>query len=154
MKISNSIVKTVLGLFLLQIMFIGISCGQDEHRNGEEGEESGKKFTKSEVCEEVKKGIKLELKYDEASTSFIGYVKNVSTKVINKVRVEVHLSNGVELGPTKNVNLVPGEKSDVKLSAKNQAFEQWTTHAEVGNSEHGHRESGEHGKEGEHKEKG
>ena len=150
MKISKSFAKTVLSIFLLQVIFLSTSCGQKEHRHGEEGEESGKKFIKSEVCKEVKKGTKLHLEYDESASAFLGTIENVSTKVIKKVRVEVHLSNGIELGPTKKVDLVPGEKVDIKLSAKDQLFEWWTTHAETGNSEHGHGAKGEHGEEGEH----
>jgi hypothetical protein len=45
-------------------------------------------------------------------------VENVAEKILSRVRVEVHLSNGNELGPTKPINLVPGKKVDVTLSAE------------------------------------
>ena len=70
-----------------------------------------------------------------------------------QVRVEVHLSNGIELGPTKSVDLKPAQKSKINLPAKNQKFETWSTHAESGSYEGGHgKERGEHKSEkGEHK---
>lgn len=153
MKTKRSLMKTILSIFLIQLVFVNTGCAQSEDKHGEEGEESGKRFTKKEVCKEERKGTKLLLKYDAAALAFTGTVENVSTKVIKKVRVEVHLSNGVELGPTKKVDLVPGEKVDIKLSAKGQEFEWWSTHAEAGNSEHGHGAEDAHGEEGEHSEK-
>ena len=157
MKTSKTLVKTVLSTFLLQVIFLSTSCGQEERRHGEEGEESGIRYKQTEKCDEIRKGVKLHLAYNEEAVAFIGMVENKSTKVIKKVRVEVHLSNGVELGPTKKVDLVPGEKVEVKLSAKGQSFEWWSAHAESGNSEGGHGEegeNGEHGKEGGRGEKG
>lgn len=158
MKINKSFLKTTLSTVLLTIVFVISGCAQESH-NEEESEESGTQFTKTEGCNDVKKGIKLILKYDESVSAFVGTVENISTKVIKKVRVEVHLSNGVELGPTKRIKLVPGEKADIRLSAENQIFKTWSTHAECGNSEHSHgengenhekREKGEHGERGEH----
>ena len=57
--------------------------------------------------------------------------------------VAVHLSNGIELGPTTPVDLKPSEKISVNLKATEKAFETWSTHAEVGSSEEGHGEEGE-----------
>jgi hypothetical protein len=71
---------------------------------------------------------------------------------LKQVRVEVHLSNGVELGPTKRVDLKPGARIPVELSAANQEFTWWTTHPEHG-SEEGHgpgHEAGEREGRGEH----
>lgn len=145
MKSMMISLKTTISALILIMAFSTTSCAQNERSHEEDGEESGKQFLKSEVCEEVRKGTKLIIRYDEAVLAFVGTVENISTKVIKKVRVEVHLSNGVELGPTKKVNLVPGEKVEIKLSAVDQKFESWSTHAEAGNSEHGERESnGEH----------
>ena len=116
---------------------------EDEHSGGEEGEhgdsedeESGIRYTKSETVVEVRRGIELNLKYDQSSTTFIGTIKNVSNETAKRVRVEIHLSNKKELGPTKPVDLAPGKQASVKLSAKGQSFTWWTAHAEVGSSEH------------------
>ncbi|MHC4180320.1 MAG: FxLYD domain-containing protein [Planctomycetota bacterium] len=93
--------------------------------------------------------------YDAKSNSFNGTVENTTDKTLKRVRVEVHLSNGKELGPTTPADLEPGEKRGVKLTATSEDFDGWTAHPEVGSGEHGHGEGdGEHDREGpsEHKE--
>jgi hypothetical protein len=57
-----------------------------------------------------------------ASNSFIGTVENTTGKLIHRVCVEVHLSNGIELGPTKPTDLKSGEKITVKLEASEKEF--------------------------------
>jgi len=107
---------------------------QGEHAG--EGEETGPRISKEGIHDEVRKGVRLILSFDNESSSFIGTVENVAEKTLSRVRVEVHLSNGNELGPTKPINLAPGKKVDVKLSAEGQSFSWWKAHAEVGASEH------------------
>ena len=116
-----------------------------------EGEEDGTQFSKSGVYDVVKKGIHLFLKYDAENNSFVGTVENTTNELIRKVRVEVHLSNGIELGPTTPTDLKPGDKISIKLVASEKEFETWSTHAEIGSSEHGERPEGEgeHGHDGE-----
>ncbi len=107
-----------------------------EGEGGEEGEESGPEIGLDGTHDEVRKGIRLILSFDSESSSFVGTVENVSEKTVPKVRVEVHLSNGTELGPTEPVDLAPGKKIEVKLSAVDQTFTWWQAHAEAGSSEH------------------
>lgn len=107
-----------------------------EHAEGGEGEETGPRISIDGTHDEVRKGSRLILSYDKESSSFIGTVENVSEKTIARVRIEVHLSNGIELGPTEPISLEPGKKVDVTLSAEGQTFEWWKAHAEVGVSEH------------------
>ena len=83
--------------------------------------------------------------YYDSENAFVGTVENVSEVTLKRVRVEIHLSNGVELGPTPSVDLAPGEIVDVRLDATSQPFETWSAHAEVGGGDGG----GEHGEEGE-----
>lgn len=142
---KTSLLKSILSVVIINLIMTGCSFGQKEGNHVEEGEENGKKLLKVESFNEVRKGVKLDLKFDKAAEKFIGIMKNVSNRKIKKARVEVHLSNGVELGPTTPVNLKPGEESKVELSAKGQKFEWWSTHAETGSSEHGHGENGEEG---------
>jgi hypothetical protein len=87
---------------------------------------------------------------------------NTTNEVLLQVRVEVHLSNGVELGPTKRTELDPGETLPIVLSAVDQRFTRWVTHPEAG-VEEGHgpgdeESDGGHGVEeeggGEHSEGG
>lgn len=122
---------------------------------GEEGEEKSIQLSLDEVYNEVRKGVRLVLTYDAESNSFNGTVENTTDEILEIVRVEVHLSSGKELGPTTPADLNPGEKRAVKLNATNKDFNGWSTHAEVGSSEHGHSGEGddEHDKGGgsEHK---
>ncbi|WP_432661957.1 copper amine oxidase N-terminal domain-containing protein [Wukongibacter baidiensis] len=113
------------------------------NEGSEGGEESGNELNLNETYDVVRKGARLIMNYDKKSNSFKGTVKNTTSKTLTKVRVEVHLSNGTELGPTKPVDLIPGEKVDVILQATTKAFDGWTPHAEVGGSEHGIGESSE-----------
>ncbi len=109
--------------------------GEAEHTLSEEGEESGEKLALTDIYDHVHKGVRLVLAFHNASSSFIGSVENVTDKTIKKVRVEVHLSNGVELDPTERMDLAPGEKAGVKLEAKGHVFEWWKAHAESGSDE-------------------
>ena len=120
----------------------------DMHGEGE-GEEDGTMLALDEVYDVVKKGTHLILKYDVEAKAFLGTVENVSEEMLTRVRVEVHLSNGKELGPTVQADLEPGEKRKVELVVGDEVFETWSTHAEVGDSEHSHEGEGEHSHEGE-----
>jgi len=104
--------------------------GEDQH--GEEGEESGTEYGLNETFDEVRYGARLILTYDAETNSFVGTVENTTEETLSRVRVEVHLSIGVELGPTNTVDLAPGEKRDVKLTAKSRGFDKWSAHPEVG----------------------
>lgn len=157
-------VKIIAGVaLLLAIIFTGCSnekkgskekepvtlqAEKSEHKadvGGEgEGEEDGTQFGLSDVYDVVKNGAHLILAYDAENNIFKGTVENTSDEVLEKVRVEVHLSNGIELGPTTSVDLKPGEKVEVKLEGSEKDFETWSTHAEVGSSEEGHGGEGEH----------
>ncbi len=104
---------------------------------GGEGEESGQAFAKNETYDNVRNGARLILNYDAKTNSFAGTVENMTNRALSKVRVEVHLSNGIELGPTTPTDLTPGQKVNVELSATGQDFNKWSAHSEVGSSEHG-----------------
>lgn len=115
---------------------------------GESGsEESGNALTLNETYDVVRKGARLVMNYDKKSNSFKGIVENTTDNTLTKVRVEVHLSNGIELGPTTPIDIAPSEKADVILLATSKAFDGWTPHAEVGGNEHGAEGSSE-GSEG------
>ena len=78
-------------------------------------------------------------------------MENTTNGVLGRVRIEVHLSNGTELGPTTPTDMAPGEVATVNLPATQASFTGWTAHAEVGAGEEGsesgeeHRDGGEHG---------
>ena len=138
-------------------------------------EESGQQFGLTDTYDKVRAGARLTLAYDAAANGFTGTVVNTTTALLPQVRVEVHLSNGVELGPTPPEDLMPGQSLPVHLPAGNQPFVRWGAHPEVGGGkaadggehsggsaagehsggEHSRGESGEHsgvGESGEHRE--
>ena len=97
----------------------------------------------------VRSGARLILNYDAASNAFIGTVENTTNNVLDRVRIEVHLTNGTELGPTTPINLAPGEVAMIILPARAAAFDGWVAHAEVGGGGQGDETGGEHGNRGE-----
>jgi hypothetical protein len=123
--------------------------GRAEHDrdrgSNEEGEESGTEYGLNATYDKVRNGARLILAYDTQSNSFTGTVENTTDKTLERVRVEVHLSNGKELGPTTPADLAPGQRRNVKLEASSQGFDGWSAHPEVGSEEHSHGEGdGEH----------
>ena len=110
---------------------------ENSESESDDGEESGVSLALDETYDFVRKGARLILRYDAESNAFVGTVQNTTEGALNRVRVEVHLSNGTELGPTTPVDLAPGESVDVSLAATEEPFTGWTPHAEVGEGEHG-----------------
>ncbi len=132
----------------------GESGQHDEarERGRESGDADGGEANRADALargatfDEVRGGARLVLKFDDASNSFRGIVENTSDRVLTRVRVEVHLDNGAELGPTTPTDLAPGETLDIVLPSTPETFKSWTTHAEVGSGEGGS-EHGEGGRE-------
>ena len=111
--------------------------GESGEHDGEgqsdgDGEESGTQFGLDETFDEVRSGARLELSYDSAANAFTGTVENTTGATLRRVRVEVHLSNGTELGPTTPADLAPGEVAAITLPATSQPFATWSAHPEVG----------------------
>ena len=126
--------------------------------SGGEGSGGGEEATANQLAPDqtfdmVRNGARLILSYDAASNSFKGTVENTTSNVLTRVRVEVHLSNGAELGPTTPVNLAPGQVAVVDLPSTQASFTGWIAHAEVDSggegSQSGGDGSGEHGSGGE-----
>ena len=129
----------------------GEGAGGEGHGPGGEGgiesggsgseEGSGATLAKDEIFDEVRGGARLVMGYDAASNAFNGTVENTTNNTLSNVRIEVHLSNGTELGPTTPVDMAPGEMYAIEMPATQEAFTGWIAHAEVGSGEGG----GEHG---------
>ena len=122
-----------------------VSGAEDSHESDEaDGEEGGgaNALSPDESLDEVRSGARLSLGYDAPSNSFEGTVENTTGDVLDRVRVEVHLSNGTELGPTAPTNVAPGEMLTISLPATEESFTGWTAHVEVGG---GAESGGEHG---------
>lgn len=131
-----------------------LESSRSEHpreAHGEDvGEEAGQELGIDQVYDEIRKGTHLVLTFDIEASAFVGTVENVSDQVLDRVRVEVHLSNGTELGPTTQIDLKPGESREINLNAGDNSFNTWSTHAEVGSGEHNHEGGDGHSHEGEH----
>jgi len=161
----STLVALVVTVLLGTLALSG--CVVSEHTHGEHGaegaghehagvvegsgEESGNLPTLEETYDVVRLGARLILAYSAEDNAFVGTVQNTTDETLPQVRVEVHLSNGVELGPTTPQDLESGQTVEVVLSAEDQEFNGWSPHAEVGGSEHGHEGEGggEHGSGGE-----
>lgn len=124
--------------------------GEGEHQgdsaegeHDEEGEESGTQYTKAEAYDETRRGAPLLLSYAPDQDAFVGTVTNTTDDLLDQVRIEVHLSNGIELGPTTPGDIRPGESAGVTLSAEGEQFTTWSAHPEVGRDEHGDEEHGD-----------
>ena len=127
---------------------LGAESESGEHGGGSESgdgaEESGTQYTLSETFDHVRAGARLVLSYDSAGNAFTGKVENTTSDKLDRVRVEVHLSNGIELGPTTPVDLAPGQTVEITLQASSQPFVSWSAHPEVGGSGGSSPESLEH----------
>ena len=110
----------------------GGESGGEHGAGGEAGEESGTQLGLGDTYDAVRGGARLIIAYDRGRNAFVGTVRNVTSGALERMRVEVHLSNGIELGPTTPVDLAPGQVVDVVLEASEQPFASWSAHPEVG----------------------
>ena len=80
----------------------------------------------------MRAGARPRLSYAAATRTFVGTVPSTTGGLLERVRVEVHFLNGVELGPTPAVHLAASAIEAIHLSAGDAPFETWTAHVEVG----------------------
>lgn len=104
-----------------------------EGQGGESGE-SGTRYAPSDTARETRSGVELVLDYDSTQQVFNGTVRNTTAATVTQVRVEIHLSNGVELGPTPRTSLAAGETKPIELDARGQSFTWFSVHVELGSS--------------------
>ena len=131
----------------------GSEGGGESGSSGSEEGSSANQLAPNETFDMVRSGARLIMSYDASSNSFRGTVENTTSNVLTRVRIEVHLSNGTELGPTTPLDLAPGEVTPVILPSTQASFTGWVAHAEVGGgeggTESGSEGGGEHGSGGE-----
>ena len=80
-------------------------------------------------------GAQAVLSYDWAADAFTGTVENTTKANLGSVRVEVHLSNEIRLGPSTPVDLAPGQVVEIILPAGSQPLTYltlWSAYLEVG----------------------
>jgi hypothetical protein len=88
-------------------------------------------INRSDTWDTTRRGARLVLTFDPESNAFSGTVENTTESSLCSVRVEVHLSNGVELGPTARKDLSAHQFTQVELSTGGEAFDTWTAHPEI-----------------------
>ena len=152
----NSHLRILTALAFMLILIVGITgctrvdetsdTGKNPVAAEASDEESAVQLALTDTYDHVRNGAHLIMSYDAATNAFTGTVKNTTGAILPQVRVEVHLSNGVELGPTPPVDLAPGEEIPITLMAEGSPFDTWTAHPEVGGS--GAESGGEHGEGG------
>ncbi len=117
------------------------AAGQDD----EEASSYLPKMTKQDKI--FANGARLVLQFNPRTQVFVGSVTNTTSRTLSQVRVEIHLDNGTELGPTKRTDVRPGQTIPVELGAFGNSFTSWVSHPEAG-VEQGHGAGGEEGGEG------
>lgn len=117
----------IVGILICFLTFSMYSSNK-KHRQGEEGKESRIEYAQNERYDVVRNGARLILDYDTKSDSFIGTIENTTDKILERVQVDVHLSDGTDLGPTTSTNLSPGEKKGVQLMTTSKNFKGWIAH--------------------------
>ena len=90
---------------------------------------------RSDPVQHIQGGARVILTYDPQSRSIKGHVENTTNQTLKRVRVNVRLSNGVKLGPTRAIDLSPEETRKVEFIKIDGDFTGWTAHVEVGGSE-------------------
>ena len=127
--------RTFILLFIM-LMATTIGCERTTQQMAStmsaDDEESTVQLSLSDTYDNVRNGAHLIMSYDAATNAFEGTVQNTTNAILSQVRVEIHLSNGVELGPTSPVDLAPSEQIPIVLVAEGPPFDRWTAHPEVG----------------------
>ena len=116
---------------LLAVLALAACNGSPTSPTGEPGE-SGTQYGLTDTARESRSGVDLVMTYDQPNQRFNGTVTNTTSATVAAVRVEIHLSNGVELGPTPRVDMTAGQVESVTLDARGQTFTRWSVHVEIG----------------------
>ena len=139
-QLSQHMVKvgTLIGVLGLCLVFALIGCSSDSESGFfsyaalGEGPEPSPDLTLIDTLGFYLAGAQLVMSYDSATHAFTGTVENTTKATLRRVRVEVHLSNGIKLGPTIPVDLTAGQVVEISLPAGSQLFTFWSAYLEVG----------------------
>lgn len=115
---------------MLMLAAILAACADNPTEPGE----SGRRWAPDETATDSREGVNLTISYNASSQRFDGSVTNTNSSAVSDVRVEIHLSNGTELGPTPRVTLQANETKSVTLDASGQNFTWYSVHLEIGSS--------------------
>lgn len=96
--------------------------------------ESRTRWNPNEPATDSRSGVDLVIACEASNQRFRGTVTNTTSATVTDVRVEIHLSDGTELGPTPRVSLAAGESKPVTLGASGHNFNWYSVHVELGGS--------------------
>ena len=97
-----------------------------------EGSEPPPDLTPFDTLHLLRDGAQMTLSYDLLANAFTGTVENTTPAALRGVTVEVHLSNGITLGPTDPFDLAPSQVVDISIAAGVWHFTRWSAYLEVG----------------------
>lgn len=113
---------------IITFLAVAVLAGCSSTEPGEEG----RRWDKDEAATVTRSGVKLVIRHHSSADEFRGTLTNTTNSSVSDVRVEIHLSNGRELGPTPRTALAGGESRDVALDAAGQEFSWFSVHIELG----------------------
>ncbi|WP_420448448.1 hypothetical protein [Candidatus Palauibacter sp.] len=119
---------TLTTAIVMAAAVVAAGCGNSPTEPGE----SGTQYQLTDTARESRSGVDLILRYDQPNEMFTGTLANTTGAPVADVRVEIHLSNGTELGPTPRIVIGPGETNPVELDARGQSFTSFSVHIEIG----------------------
>lgn len=121
---------TIRAAALALVALFAAACNNSPTEEGE----SGTRYDRLETATETRNGVNLVISYTSSAQRFDGTVTNTTGSTVTDVRVEIHLSNGNELGPSPRVDLTAGQVHNVTLDASGQDFNWYSVHVEIGSS--------------------
>jgi hypothetical protein len=108
-----------------------VAGAESGEEHSEEGEESGVYIARTARWSETRGDAWLQLSFNSGSNAFSGRVSNTGNEPLCDVRIEVHLSTGVELGPTEATEVPYGGSINVTVPTGGEEFATWTAHHEA-----------------------
>lgn len=119
-------------LLFVSFMAISIFASSCSNNSTSSENDTANQLTKTQTYDQVRSGARLILSYNAQNNQFTGTVENTTSGTLLRVRVEIHLSNGVELGPTTPTDMAPGSTINITLPVTGGTFTTWSPHSEVG----------------------
>ncbi len=85
----------------------------------------------TDVYDDTISGVHVMVKYMLDDKYFYGSLENVGDELVKGIKVGMHLSNGMDLGPTHGLDLVPGKAGSVVIDADIKEWEKWAVYVEL-----------------------
>lgn len=86
---------------------------------------------KTDVYDDTINGVHVIFKYmGDDDKYFFGSRMNLTDETIEGFQIGVHLSNGMDLGPTPVGDLLPGQEGSMMIDAEVAEWEKWAANVE------------------------